>query len=62
MVVLGGGVIDGIPELVDIAEKEIRKRALNTAVKSLKIVKSKFGESAGLIGAAMIAKSMIKSS
>ncbi|MHB1665346.1 MAG: ROK family protein [bacterium] len=59
IVVLGGGVIDGIPELVEIAEKEIRKRALKAAVNSLKIVKSKFGESAGLIGAAMIAKSMI---
>ncbi|MHB1679904.1 MAG: ROK family protein [bacterium] len=60
MVVLGGGVIDGIPELVEIAEKEIRKRALNAAVNSLKIVKSKFGESAGLIGAAMIAKLLAK--
>ena len=60
MIVLGGGVIDGIPDLVEIAEKEIRKRALKVSTDSLKIIKSKFGESAGLIGAAMAAKSQIK--
>jgi len=60
MIVLGGGVIDGIPDLVEIAEKEIRKRALKVSVDSLKIIKSEFGESAGLIGAAMVAKSQIK--
>ncbi len=60
MIVLGGGVIDGMPDLVKIAEKEIRKRALKVSVESLKIIKSEFGESAGLIGAAMVAKSQIK--
>jgi glucokinase len=60
MIILGGGVIDGIPDLVEIAEKEIRKRALKVSLDSLKIIKSEFGESAGLIGAAMVAKSQIK--
>lgn len=57
--VLGGGVIEGIPELVEIVENELPTRALKSAVTKLKIVKAKLGNNAGAIGAADLAQKVI---
>jgi len=57
--VLGGGVIEGIPELVEIVKKELPPRALKSAVTKLKIVKAKLGNNAGAIGAADLAQKLI---
>jgi glucokinase len=59
-VVLGGGVIEGIPELVQMAEKFTRKRALEAAVKKLEIVKAKLGGDAGVLGAAALAREIVE--
>ena len=56
LVILGGGVIDGLPELVDIAEQEARLRALESASQSLRIVRPVLGKHAGAIGAATWAR------
>ena len=55
-VILGGGVIEGMPELVGIAEAEARTRALDAAVRSLEVVKAGLGKHAGTVGAAMWAR------
>ncbi|MCW3997580.1 MAG: ROK family protein [Candidatus Bathyarchaeota archaeon] len=60
VLVLGGGVIEGIPELVTITQKNIKERALEAAIKKLKIKKSALGENAGIIGAATLAQDQIR--
>jgi glucokinase len=58
-VVLGGGVIEGIPELIQMVKNFTRKRALEAAIKKLEIVKAKLGADAGVIGAAVLAQELI---
>jgi glucokinase len=57
--ILGGGVIEGIPELVQIVKEELPSRALKSSVTKLKIVKSKLGNDAGAIGAAVLAQNLL---
>jgi len=59
LLALGGGVIDGLPELVHIVKKVTRRRALESAVEKLKVVKVSLGDDAGVIGAAALAHSKI---
>ncbi len=59
LLVLGGGVIDGLPELIKIVENGVQKRALGPAVENLKIVKADLGAKAGVIGAAAMARNKI---
>jgi glucokinase len=53
LVILGGGVVEGMPELVGIAEAEAGRRALRAALRSLEVAKADLGGHAGAIGAAM---------
>ena len=55
-VILGGGVIEGMPELVGMAEAEARCRALEAALRSLEVVRAGLGQHAGTVGAAMWAR------
>ena len=57
-VILGGGVLDGIPELFDIVKVETLKKSLKASSSNLKILKSVLGEDAGIIGAAALASSV----
>ena len=59
LLVLGGGVIEGLPELIQIVEDIVRKRALRPSVEKLKIVKAGLGVRAGVIGAAALARRKI---
>lgn len=56
---LGGGVIEGIPELIQIVKENTRKRALEASIEELKIVKSALGVNAGVIGAAALAQDFL---
>ncbi len=60
LLILGGGVIEGLPELIKIAEEEIRRRALRTSVDNLSIVKAALGKESGIMGAAALAQEIIK--
>jgi glucokinase len=60
LLVLGGGVIEGLPILVTIAKKTIKERALEAVIKKLKIKKSALGENAGIIGAASLAQDQLR--
>jgi glucokinase len=53
--IIGGGVIDGIPELMDKIKVGIRELALPAATRELEVVKSALGAHAGVIGAASLA-------
>lgn len=54
-IILGGGIIEGMPEMVSRIDKGVRSRALNAATGRLAIVASKLGGEAGIIGAAALA-------
>jgi len=53
--ILGGGVIEGMPELVDRIGKGIHQRALAAAGAPLQVLPSQLGNDAGVIGAAILA-------
>lgn len=60
VLVLGGGVIEGIPELVHMVKEIVPKLALEAAVEKLKIVKAALGGDAGAIGAAALARKLVE--
>jgi glucokinase len=53
--ILGGGVIEGIPQLVDLIDQGVRGRALPAATKPLQVLRAKLGSDAGVVGAATLA-------
>lgn len=50
--ILGGGFIDGLPEIVPVLDKGIRELALKAATKPLQVVTAKLGKKVGVIGSA----------
>jgi glucokinase len=56
LLILGGGVIEGLPELVPVVEASVRARALAAAVTGLRITRPALGPQAGVIGAAAMAR------
>jgi glucokinase len=60
LLVFGGGVVDGLPELIKTAESFIKKRALRAAAQNLKVVKAALGNAAGIVGAAALAQDHLK--
>jgi len=59
LLILGGGVIQGLPEYVPMIERSVRASALETAVEHLRIVTAALGNKAGVIGAASLARNKI---
>jgi glucokinase len=53
--ILGGGVIDGVPELIDKVRQGVRKSALPVASKVLEVVPGLLGSRAGVVGAGSLA-------
>lgn len=53
-IVLGGGIISGLPELIDILKQSIPLTALKAATRSLQIVEAQLKNEAGVIGAAAL--------
>jgi glucokinase len=53
--ILGGGVVDGLPELLEIVDRGVRRYALSAATATLEIVSPKLQDDAGVIGAAALA-------
>jgi len=57
VLIMGGGVVEGLPELIQVLDFEVQARALKAVVEELRIVKSALGDKAGVIGAAALARS-----
>ena len=55
LIVLGGGVILGLPEYASLAKNIVRLKALEAALDGLHIVTAALGNKAGVIGAATLA-------
>jgi glucokinase len=58
LIILGGGVLQGFPELVPLVEKRVRENALQTALENLRISTGSLGAKAGVIGAAALARTI----
>jgi glucokinase len=58
LIVLGGGVVQGLPEYASMAEHIVRRNALEAALEGLRIVSAALGNKAGVIGAAALARRM----
>ena len=59
LIILGGSVILGLPEIVPLIENRVRERALSTPSGNLRISTGSLGNKAGVIGAAAMAREMI---
>lgn len=58
--ILGGGVIEGLPVLIEMVERDVQACALEAAVAPLEIVKAALGGQAGVIGAAALAREKVE--
>lgn len=54
MIILGGGVVEGLPEIIEVIDTGVKKRALKAAAKNLQIVRAKIRKEVGVIGAAAL--------
>lgn len=52
--ILGGGFIDGFPEMIEIVNQGVRRLALKAATNHLEVVKAQLGKEVGVIGAAAV--------
>ena len=59
LIILGGGVIEGLPDLIPMAEKRARSQALPTPLEGLQITRAALGAKAGVIGAAALARDLL---
>jgi glucokinase len=56
IVILGGGVIEGIPSLIGIVENVVNSRIILSSTNFIRVITPKLGSFAGVIGAALWAK------
>ena len=56
LIVLGGGVIQGLPEYTSLAQHMVRLKALEAALEGLSIGTAALGNKSGVIGAAALAR------
>jgi len=56
LLVFGGGVIEGLPELIDDLEQTVREHAFTAFVSNFKVSYAALGGDAGVIGAAALAR------
>ncbi len=59
--ILGGGIIDGLPEWVEIINQGVRKLALKAPILPLEVIKAKLGKGVGVIGSAGVIFNMSNS-
>jgi glucokinase len=59
VIVIGGGVIAAGEMLLEPARREMRERALMPARDAVRVVAAEFGEEAGMIGAALMAREAV---
>ncbi len=52
--ILGGGIVDGIPEFIPLIEQGVREQALKASTQRLQIIPAKLGKEVGVIGAAAV--------
>ncbi len=59
-VVIGGGVVAGIPELLSVPQRKVKGMAMGCTCEQLEVVPSSLGDAAGVLGAASLLLKMVK--
>lgn len=63
VVVLGGGVVEAMgDDFIERIERTARKIAFDFAIKDVRFVRAELGDDAGMVGAAMLARDVVKRS
>lgn len=57
-IVLGGGVVEGFPELIDTVREHVSRNALSACAEGLEIVPAELGAHAGAVGAVVLARQL----
>lgn len=60
--ILGGGFIEGMPEIIELIDIGVRNDSLKAATKSLEIVRAKLGKELGILGSAAVIFNLLKGS
>jgi glucokinase len=60
--IMGGGIMEGIPQFLEKVEKGVKKYALKAATENLKVLPAKLHNDSGVIGAAAFALHSINKS
>jgi len=60
LIIFGGGVIEGLPELATLAEAPARARVFKASLSRLRFARAALGRQAGVIGAAVMARRSIE--
>jgi glucokinase len=55
-IIVGGGLVEAVPEYLEIAESVLKRKMLNLPRKQVELLKAQLGDFAGIIGAAVMAK------
>ena len=55
-IIMGGGIIEGLPELIKWVDEGVRFRSLASAAENLEVTPARLGNKAGVIGAATVAR------
>lgn len=58
--IIGGGLVEGMPEIIDMIDKGVRNQALIAATKSLEVVRAKLGKELGVLGSAGFIFNLLK--
>ena len=56
LVIMGGSVIEGLPELMGMVKESVQRRALPSARDAVEVVKAQLGNHAVVVGAALMAR------
>ena len=60
--IIGGGLVEGMPEIIEMVDKGVRSEALIAATKSLEVVRAKLGKELGVLGSAGFIFNLLKGS
>lgn len=60
LIVLGGGVVDGLPDLIPQVQSAVQRDALESATARLRIEPARLGARAGVVGAAAYARTRVQ--
>lgn len=58
--ILGGGIIEAMPEIIEIIDKGVKEVSLKAATNKLEVVRAKLGKELGVLGSATVIFNLLK--
>lgn len=60
--IVGGGLVEGMPEIIGMIDQGVKREALKAATRTLEVVRAKLGKELGVLGSAAIIFNLLKGS